>query len=67
MPARRTAVVFAVACWCLLGDRVVFAGSVRRLFEPTDIEFEKPGVMDLITVDEVIDRFEACAAHLGLS
>lgn len=29
-------------------------------------KIEYPGVMDLIGVDEVIDRFEACAAYLGL-
>ncbi|MHA6203192.1 glycosyltransferase family 9 protein [Dyella soli] len=30
-------------------------------------KIEKPGVMDLIGVDEVIDRFEACAAFLQLA
>ncbi|WP_243649101.1 glycosyltransferase family 9 protein [Luteibacter rhizovicinus] len=30
-------------------------------------KIEKPGVMDLIAVDEVIDRLEACTDHLGLS
>ncbi|WP_266181648.1 glycosyltransferase family 9 protein [Dyella humicola] len=29
-------------------------------------KIEKPGVMDLISVDDTIDRFEACARHLGL-
>ncbi len=33
---------------------------------PWGSKIEKPGVMDLIGVDEVIERFEACAAHLGL-
>jgi len=33
---------------------------------PWGSKIEKPGVMELIRVDEVIDRFEACAAHLGL-
>ncbi|WP_243049295.1 glycosyltransferase family 9 protein [Dyella sp. RRB7] len=33
---------------------------------PWGSKIERPGVMDLIGVDEVIDRFEACAAHLGL-
>jgi len=33
---------------------------------PWGTKIEKPGVMDLIAVDEVIDRFEACGAHLGL-
>ncbi|WP_017462285.1 glycosyltransferase family 9 protein [Dyella ginsengisoli] len=30
-------------------------------------KIEKPGVMDLITVDDVIERFEAAASHLGLA
>ncbi|MBU6249261.1 MAG: glycosyltransferase family 9 protein [Xanthomonadaceae bacterium] len=30
-------------------------------------KIEKPGVMDLITVDDVIERFEAAAGHLGFS
>ena len=30
-------------------------------------KIEKPGVMDLIGVDEVIERFEAAASHLGLA
>jgi heptosyltransferase I len=30
-------------------------------------KIEKPGVMDLIAVDAVIERFEACAAFLGLA
>ncbi|HET6552120.1 MAG TPA: glycosyltransferase family 9 protein [Dyella sp.] len=34
---------------------------------PWGSKIEKPGVMDLITVDEVIERFEACAAHLGMA
>jgi len=34
---------------------------------PWGTKIEKPGVMDLIAVDEVIDRFEACATHLGLA
>ena len=34
---------------------------------PWGSKIERAGVMDLIAVDEVIDRFEACAAHLGLS
>jgi heptosyltransferase I len=29
-------------------------------------KIEKPGVMDLIAVNEVIDRFEACASYLGM-
>jgi heptosyltransferase I len=29
-------------------------------------KIEKPGVMDLIAVNEVIDRFEACARYLGM-
>jgi heptosyltransferase I len=29
-------------------------------------KIEKAGVMDLIAVDEMVDRFEACAAFLGL-
>ncbi|WP_243039968.1 glycosyltransferase family 9 protein [Dyella sedimenti] len=33
---------------------------------PWGSKIERPGVMDLIGVDEVIERFEACAAHLGL-
>jgi len=33
---------------------------------PWGSKIEKPGVMDLIGVDEVIERFEACAVHLGL-
>lgn len=31
---------------------------------PWGTKIEKPGVMDLVQVDEMIDRFEACAAHL---
>jgi heptosyltransferase I len=34
---------------------------------PWGSKIEKPGVMDLIGVDEVIERFEACAQHLGLA
>ncbi|MFK2904493.1 glycosyltransferase family 9 protein [Dyella ginsengisoli] len=34
---------------------------------PWGAKIEKPGVMDLITVDDVIERFEAAASHLGLS
>ncbi|MCP1375939.1 glycosyltransferase family 9 protein [Dyella lutea] len=30
-------------------------------------KIEKPGVMDLITVDDVVERFEAFASHLDLS
>ncbi|HKR77580.1 MAG TPA: glycosyltransferase family 9 protein [Rhodanobacter sp.] len=30
-------------------------------------KIEKPGVMDLVGVDEVIERFEAAASHLGLA
>ncbi|MBD8874012.1 glycosyltransferase family 9 protein [Rhodanobacter sp. DHB23] len=30
-------------------------------------KIEKPGVMDLIAVDDVIERFEAAASHLGLA
>nr|WP_183422795.1 glycosyltransferase family 9 protein [Luteibacter sp. Sphag1AF] len=33
---------------------------------PWGTKIEKPGVMDLIGVDEVVDRLEACAAHLRL-
>ncbi len=29
-------------------------------------KIEKPGVMDLISIDDVIERFEAAANHLGL-
>ena len=46
--------------------------SLKYLGKPTSeipwgSKIERPGVMDLIPVDEVIDRFEACAAHLGLA
>jgi len=34
---------------------------------PWGTKIEKPGVMDLIGVDEVIERFEACAAFLGMA
>lgn len=34
---------------------------------PWGSKIEKAGVMDLIAVDDVIDRFEACADHLGLA
>ncbi|WP_430389436.1 glycosyltransferase family 9 protein [Dyella sp. 20L07] len=34
---------------------------------PWGSKIERPGVMDLIAVDDVIGRFEACAAHLGLA
>jgi len=33
---------------------------------PWGSKIEKPGVMDLIGVDEVIERYEAAARHLGL-
>lgn len=33
---------------------------------PWGSKIEKPGVMDLIEVDDVIERFEAAAAHLGV-
>ncbi len=33
---------------------------------PWGTKIEKPGVMDLIEVDDVIERFEAAAAHLGV-
>ncbi|SFW31834.1 heptosyltransferase I [Luteibacter sp. UNCMF366Tsu5.1] len=33
---------------------------------PWGTKIEKPGVMDLVRVDEMIERFEACAAHLAL-
>ena len=33
---------------------------------PWGTKIEYPGVMDLIAVDEVIERFEACATHLAL-
>jgi len=33
---------------------------------PWGTKIEKPGVMDLVRVDEMIERFEACATHLGL-
>lgn len=32
---------------------------------PWGTKIEKPGVMDLVQVDDMVDRFEACAAHLG--
>jgi heptosyltransferase I len=55
--------------WCV--DKYNEA-SLRYLGKPaSDIawgtKIEKPGVTELITIDEVIDRFEACAAHLRLS
>jgi heptosyltransferase I len=34
---------------------------------PWGSKIEKPGVMDLISVDEVIERFEACASELRLT
>ena len=34
---------------------------------PWGTKIEKPGVMDLVEVDEMIERFEACAEHLRLS
>ncbi|HXP01157.1 MAG TPA: glycosyltransferase family 9 protein [Luteibacter sp.] len=33
---------------------------------PWGTKIEKAGVMDLVHVDEMIDRFEACAAHLRI-
>jgi len=33
---------------------------------PWGTKIEKPGVMDLVQVGEMVDRFETCAAHLGL-
>ena len=30
-------------------------------------KIEKPGVMDLIGVDDAVERFEAAASHLGLA
>jgi heptosyltransferase I len=34
---------------------------------PWGTKIEKPGVMDLVEVDEMIARFEACAEHLKLT
>jgi heptosyltransferase I len=34
---------------------------------PWGTKIERPGVMDLITVDDVIERFEAAASHLGFA
>jgi heptosyltransferase I len=34
---------------------------------PWGSKIERPGVMDLISVDDAIERFEACAHHLGLN
>jgi len=34
---------------------------------PWGTKIEKAGVMDLVEVDEMVDRFEACAAHLGIA
>lgn len=34
---------------------------------PWGTKIEKPGVMDLVEVPEMIDRLEACAAHLQLA
>ncbi len=43
-----------------------FRGKPAREL-PWGTKIEKPGVMDLITVGDVIERFEAAASDLGLS
>lgn len=54
--------------WCV--DR--YGEAARKFLGKSASELawgakiEKPGVMDLITIDDVIERFEAAASHLGL-
>lgn len=55
--------------WCV--DRYD-AAARRFLGRPADeltwgTKIEKPGVMDLIAVDDVIERLDALAAHLGIA
>ncbi len=54
--------------WCVNkydeASRKYFGKAASEI--PWGSKIEKPGVMDLITVDDAIDRFEACAHHLGL-
>jgi heptosyltransferase I len=54
--------------WCV---NMYDAAARKYLGKPADqiawgTKIEKPGVMDLISVDAVIERFEACAAFLQL-
>ena len=54
--------------WCV---NMYDAASRKYLGKPANAiawgtKIEKPGVMDLISVDAVIERFEACAAFLQL-
>ena len=55
--------------WCV--DRYDEAAR-KYLGKPADelawgTKIEKPGVMDLIAVDAVVERFEAAARHLGVA
>lgn len=56
-------------CWCVdkydEAARVFLGKPASELAWGTKIE--KPGVMDLIAVDDVIERFAAAARHLGLA
>jgi heptosyltransferase I len=55
--------------WCV--DK--YDAASRRFFGkpaseiPWGTKIEKPGVMDLVEVDEMIERLEACAEHLKLA
>jgi heptosyltransferase I len=55
--------------WCVdkydQASRKYFGKPASEI--PWGSKIEKPGVMDLIGVDDVIERFEACAQHLGLA
>jgi heptosyltransferase I len=55
--------------WCVdkydVASRIYLGKPAAEI--PWGSKIEKPGVMDLIAVDDVIERFDACAQHLGLS
>lgn len=54
--------------WCVdrydAASRKFLGKSASEI--PWGTKIEKPGVMDLVEVTDMIDRFEACATHLNL-
>ncbi|KAG9608335.1 hypothetical protein KCV01_g4509, partial [Aureobasidium melanogenum] len=54
--------------WCVdkydAASRKFFGKPASEI--PWGTKIEKPGVMDLVEVGEMVDRFEACAHHLEL-
>jgi heptosyltransferase I len=55
--------------WCVdkydAASRKFFGKPASEI--PWGTKIEKPGVMDLVEVDEMIERLEACAEHLKLA